>query len=126
AYSDDQQGGKLTVIKCENEKWVFVGNPGISEGMVREVKLNMLDSRLCVLYTDSSSEYKTTVMFFNGTKWGPLGDRAFSEPNASFLSMTTAGDSVFIAYTNWMFGGLPQIMKYAPDTGWKKFSSKGL
>ncbi len=126
AYSDDQQGGKLTVIKCENEKWVFVGNPGISEGMVREVKLDMLDSRLCVLYTDSSSEYKTTVMFFNGTKWGPLGDRAFSEPNASFLSMTTAGDSVFIAYTNWMFGGLPQIMKYAPDTGWKKFSSKGL
>ncbi|HOT77378.1 MAG TPA: hypothetical protein PK467_16445, partial [Candidatus Wallbacteria bacterium] len=76
-----------------------------------------------VLYSDSSSEFKTTVLYFDGTKWSALGARDFSEPNASFLSLAAAGDSVFIAYTNWMFGNLPQIMKFTPQDGWTKFSS---
>lgn len=126
AYSDEQQSDKVSVVKCEDNRWSYVGEPGISKGAAREVKIDIYNSNPCVLYSDMSSDFKTTVIHFNGTKWDSLGSAEFSEPKASYLSLCVSGDSVFVAYTNWLLGSQPQIMRYNPAGGWSAFNDRGL
>ena len=126
AYSDEQQSDKVSVIKCEDNRWTYVGEPGISKGPASEVKIDIYNSNPCVLYSDINSDFKTTVMHFDGTKWNNLGGAEFSEPKASYLSLCVSGDSVYTAYTNWLLGSQPQIMRYSPSGGWTAFNDRGL
>ncbi len=126
AYSDDNQSDKVSVIKCEDNRWTYVGEPGISKGPAREVKIDIYNSNPCVLYSDMDSDFKTTVMHFDGSKWNNLGGAEFSEPKASYLSLCVSGDSVYVAYTNWLLGSQPQIMRYSPGSGWTAFNDRGL
>lgn len=126
AYSDEQQGDKVSVVKCENGRWSFLGNPGISAGPAREIILEIYDSKPCVLYSDQSVEFKATAMIFRNGKWEPLGERDFSEPHASYLTMCVAGSNIFMAYTSQLAEKAPAVMKYDPFTGWKPFTTFGL
>ncbi len=126
AYNDEQRDNKLSVIKCENNHWSFVGEPGFSRGAAREIQLEIYNSNPCVLYSDASQEFKITVMNFDGNQWKPLGAENFSSPNASFISFCTAGNAVYTAYSDWLFGSRPKIMRYEPQTGWNAFNGQGL
>ena len=67
AFSDAENGKKISVKRYVNNHWTFVGTPGFSLGAADYVKIATDNlNRVYVAYLDSVNHRRLTVQFFNG------------------------------------------------------------
>ncbi len=74
AFSDAQNGKKISVKRYVKDHWTFLGTPGFSQGPADLVKIATDNlNRVYVAYKDSVNYYRLTVQMFNGFNWSVLG-----------------------------------------------------
>jgi uncharacterized repeat protein (TIGR01451 family) len=74
AFSDVQNGSKISVKRFVNGHWSFLGLPGFSAGQADLVKIATDNlNRVYVAYKDYSNNHKITVQFYNGFSWSVVG-----------------------------------------------------
>ena len=118
AYRDGDNGGKVTVMKYENNTWEVVGTAGFSSSYIFYPSLAFDSNDIpYVAYAEfQPNEYmtRTTVMKFNGNTWEVVGTSGFSAGYAELQSL--AFDSNDIPYVSYTDGGIPIVMKWNGNT----------
>ncbi len=89
AFSDAENGKKISVKRYVNNHWSFVGNPGFSLGAADYVRIATDNlNRLYVAYKDSVNNNRLTVQFYNGSNWSVLGVAGMGNDTVRALDLT--------------------------------------
>lgn len=117
-------GGKITVKKFESGDWVYVGNPGISEGNATGSSFVINNGILYVSYQDNSVSNKISVKKYDGTNWIPLGSLGFSEGAGNYTSLAIINDVLHVAFQDLFYNYKASVMKW-DDTNWVYVTTPG-
>lgn len=117
---------RLTIRKWVDQKWELVGAPSISDGLPQSINLEF-DSKGTpyVAYVDNSSHpdfigYASTVRYFDGNSWKPVGPDYFYAGYATYLDLKVSPeDTLVVAYSGFEDGGLMNAYAYN-GTEWQK------
>ncbi len=117
AFSNQDNGGKPTVMKYGNGAWSVVGNAGFSTGDTAYTSLLFApDGAPYVSFLEKSSS-KPTVMKFSGGSWVMVGNAGFSSGPVDYPSLAIAPDGIpYVAYQDILSatGGVT-VMKFSDD-----------
>jgi hypothetical protein len=93
---------RLTVKKWTNGQWELVGEPSISEGNARDMKL-AFDSNNTpfVAYVDNANSaehrgFASAVRYFDGSSWLPVGPKFFVKQYATYLDFQISPDDTLV------------------------------
>ncbi len=102
AFSNQDNGGKATVMKYGDGAWSVVGNAGFSPGDTAYTSLVFApDGTPYVLFLEKSNS-RPTVMKYSGGSWVLVGSAGFSTAFADHPSLAIAPDGTpFVAYTDY-------------------------
>ncbi len=116
-------------IASADTTWETVGNPGFSAGGTwgvygTKIALDSNDIPY-VVFADTANESKATVMKFNGTNWGTVGDVGFSEGYAGYTALAINSDDVpYVVFVDDGIGAKATVMKY-DGTSWVTVGAAG-
>ena len=112
AFFDDDYGERASVMKFNGSEWVYVGQPGISEGRVNVVDLKVVGGVPYVAYADQGLGGKVTVKKFNGNQWVDVGQHGLSEGEGAYPSLFIIGDKIYLAFSDYENNGRATVMEY--------------
>jgi hypothetical protein len=121
---------RLTIKKWENGKWEPVGAPSISEGQPKDISL-VFDSKGTpyVAYVNSSSKtlsWASTVRYFDGNDWKPVGPEYFRIGYATYLDFKISpNDTPVLAYSVSEFGGAMNAYAFN-GTEWQRIGAENI
>ena len=79
AYSDGENGGRMTVRKYNGSSWTIVGSAGFSAGNSTYIDIAFAaNGTPFVSYADMGNGDKISVMKYNGSSWVQVGAAGFS------------------------------------------------
>jgi hypothetical protein len=88
AFSDESQGGQVSVRRWNGSAWVSIGTGGLSPGAVQGLDLALTASGdPVVAYSDATNGGKATVTAWSGSSWAVLGVPSFTTGAANQLVM---------------------------------------
>ncbi|MFZ1321299.1 MAG: hypothetical protein WAT71_07055 [Ignavibacteria bacterium] len=97
--------------------WGNVGVPPIiTAGAVGWTSLALDGNTPYVAYQDGGNGGKCTVMKFNGTTWGNVGNAGFSAGIAYYTRLALDGNIPYVAYQDWANGKRTTVMKFNGTT----------
>ncbi|HHY59343.1 MAG TPA: hypothetical protein GX504_01890 [Clostridia bacterium] len=106
AYGDGNELCKFSVAKCVYdeerglERWIPVGRPGFSEGIVVYPKLVFDRGIPYVAFRDDTNGYGATVMKYERDCWVYVGEPGFSAGEVNYVSLQVEKGQVFVAYAD--------------------------
>jgi|GEM_PF-1634236 len=118
AFSDFENGSRLSVLKFNGTDWVNVGTAGFSAGPVyySSIAIDAVGTPY-VAYSDGSASNRAYVQKFNGTAWEPVG-AALSTEAADNISIAIDGSGTpFVAFVDYARGLKATVVKY-DGTSW--------
>ncbi|MEQ8171892.1 MAG: hypothetical protein ABRQ38_23575, partial [Candidatus Eremiobacterota bacterium] len=128
-FRDNDNSGKLSVMKFNGTVWDFVGSPGFSEEDVGYLWSYIYNGIPYASYRDGAGA-KLTVKKFNGTAWETVGSRQFSPGTVEWNSLCVDSNTG-ILYTAFQDGGMSYkatVMAYTgtgPYSGWELVGTRG-
>jgi len=120
---------KTTVMKFNGSAWVYVGNPGFSDGTTWSESLAFSPSgEPHVSYIDWSDSSKVSVMKYNGTNWVYVGMRGFSKSggyiHSEGLAFNPSNGQPYVAYEDTSSSYKASVMTFS-GTGWVYVGNAG-
>ncbi|WP_338790565.1 choice-of-anchor D domain-containing protein [Bernardetia sp. MNP-M8] len=104
AYSNNENGGKATVMRFDGTDWQVVGNTGFSAGFstYHSLAFHPTSNQPYVAYKDGGNGSKITVMHFDGTNWQLVGTAGFSAERADYESLAfhPISNEPYVAYSS--------------------------
>jgi Putative peptidoglycan binding domain len=101
AYSDGDQGGKLSVIRWTGTTWEYIDGPEISGAGASYLALALDETgKPYVAFKDELADYKQSVIHWDGTDWGFVGTPGISSGAVNYGSIVvdnSTGD-VYVGY----------------------------
>jgi hypothetical protein len=118
-----------TVMKFDGSSWVYVGNPGFSNGFTWQESLAFSPSgEPYVGYIDYPDSSKTSVMKYNGTSWVYVGVRGFSNSAGYIapegLAFSPTNGQPYVAYEDTLYSGKATVMTFN-GTNWVNVGNAG-
>jgi hypothetical protein len=118
-----------TVMKFDGSSWVYVGNPGFSNGFSWQESLAFSPSgEPYVGYIDQPDSAKTSVMKYNGTSWVYVGGQGFSNSAGYIgpegLAFSPANGQPYVAYEDTLYSGKATVMTFN-GTNWVNVGNAG-
>ena len=116
-------------MKFNGSAWVYVGNPGFSDGTTWSESLAFSPSgEPHVSYIDWSDSSKVSVMKYNGTNWVYVGMRGFSKSggyiNSEGLAFNQSNGQPYVAYEDTSSYYKASVMTFS-GTGWVYVGNAG-
>ncbi len=129
AYMDSVNSSKATVMGFNGTSWVTIGNAGFSEGEAEYTSLAFSPSgQPYVAYEDyvPNSISRVSVMKFDGTNWGYVGNADFSAGSAIYISLTfsSSDGQPYVAYQDQSNLNKATVMKFN-GTNWVNVGNAG-
>jgi hypothetical protein len=125
AYSDSDQGGKVTVKYYDGAAWQTVGTAGFT-GVASYIslKFNPVTNLPYVLFRDAGNGSKATAFYYESGVWRNLGSVGFSSSSASYLSLDfNSSGSAHAIYSSNDGAGDVKISYYNIGVGrWEDYS----
>jgi hypothetical protein len=116
AYSDADNGGKVSVMKLESTDWTPVGAAGFSAGGIDYVSLTVAQAGTpYVAYQDGASSNKASMMQFNSSSssWQQVGIAGFSAATADYVSLALdSRGTPYVAYKDGANLGNVSVMQF--------------
>lgn len=128
AFSDEDDGRKVTLMKYNGTDWESVGTVGFSAGHAGFTSLALGSSDTpYVAYADRENADKATLMKYNGTTWEAVGAAGFSAGETFYTSLALdSNDTPYVAYTDRGNGDKATLMTYNGATStWESVGSPG-
>lgn len=95
-YQNNDNNGKATVKKLEDNKWITVGSEGFSIGTAYFTAIAFNGTTPYVVYQDGGNNYNITVKKFDGNEWIAVGAEGFS--NGDYTSIAFNETTPYVAY----------------------------
>jgi Secretion system C-terminal sorting domain len=126
AFRDAANGSKASVRKYVGNKWVNVGLPGFSAGIINSISLQLDSGDVpYVLFKDAANGNKATVMKFNGVTWVIVGQAGFSAGEVNYAKLRlNSQNKLYVAYSDVANGDKTTMMKFANNV-WSLIGSAG-
>jgi hypothetical protein len=131
AFADDSSTPlrKASVMKFTGTAWVYVGNPGFSDGTTWSESLAFSPSgEPHVSYIDWAVSSKVSVMKYNGTSWVYVGGRGFSKSggyiHSEGLAFSPTNGQPYVAYEDTSSSYKASVMTFT-GTGWVYVGNAG-
>jgi hypothetical protein len=112
AFSDSDNGGKVTVKRFDGLHWQIVGTLGFSTGAANYLSLVINSGTLYLAYTDGSNGNKATVKKFDGNSWVTIGTEGFSRGSATNTLLTFNSNTPYISYIDGSNGNKATVKKF--------------
>jgi hypothetical protein len=110
---------KISVMKYDNQEWVFVGPPSFSDGIMNCscIAFNSL-GELYAGYWDGTVSMKATIMKFNGISWNTIGTKGFTIGSANYFDFVFDNNNNIYAISQYNTIG-PYGVLYKYDSSWQ-------
>ncbi|MEM9921640.1 MAG: T9SS type A sorting domain-containing protein [Bacteroidota bacterium] len=126
-YKDGSLGGKLVLMRYEENAWVKLGDFIPSEGGSNFPSLAFDQNDVpYVAFQDNGTGFKTVVLRYEAGMWlhvGPI--TGFGRAIATNQSLAIDGETPYVCFTDSDFGGT-SVMRYDMDLGWVDVGAPGL
>lgn len=102
----------LAAFRYNGSTWESLGED-IANGPIRGVDVALdEEGSLYVTFSDMNMENRLSVMKFDGENWSYVGQRGFSEPGDSYLSMLMLYNTPCVFYTDVLEGNKASAMHF--------------
>lgn len=119
----------LIFLNSQAQVWQYVGSSttGISSGGAQFQSLAFSQNGVpYVAFRDNSNGNKTTVVSFNGSNWGALGNAGISAGDANYQSLAFSPNGIpYVAYRDVPNGGKTTVMSFN-GTNWGTVGTAGI
>ena len=105
---------RLSVMKWDGTSWVYVGNPGISNGDIQDIFLSFDLNNTPFISFRNNLTYKIIVLKYNSSAWINVGSSDGISPGSSDTSSMSFGlnNVPYIAYRDGNYQNKVSVMKW--------------
>ncbi|MBR5780915.1 MAG: Omp28-related outer membrane protein [Bacteroidales bacterium] len=109
------QNNLLNVYRYNGTEWESIGSSVTASIPIKGIDVALdSDQNFYVSFSDMNMENRMTTMKYDGEEWSFVGQRGYSDPGDSYMSMTMINDNPCVLYTDVTNGNKASAMYYMP------------
>ncbi len=114
AYSDEANGGKITIKRFNGSSWITVGDPGFSKGKAWWIELKFNKAGIpYVAFVDDGLAGRPVVCIFDGVSWKPVGGETIYPSSVGPTSLAIdSSNNLYVAFRDGLSEGKATVLVY--------------